>query len=456
MQNASSPGGRFRSNNPIRAEAASTLIKNRLAGGAWVAVVRVATCLALSSVVACAGLNKKATAPDMKAWPEIRPDLHVEALRLRMHEYSTTFAAQVDLAASAIERQAEDPAVRRNAMLWKVRAIPEMRKACFRLEAVGALVDAWILVRQMEQLFSVGTGAAAFGPLQAQAVEVSRRSVEQVREIGASIAVSPATRDEFERKFVEPWIAEHPLQDMSFVRESPIARFAEQSRAAGDALQSVGTIEDLAVSLSQQLRIYLADMPRQVRGEVDLMRTDMLPEERVASMEGDLHTSAAAADRLASSVEGMPDVVLNERRIVLDEVSRQRGLVMEALTIEEQRAVAAVAATLAAERGELLRSIETQRLATLEWATAERRATIAEAHREVAGSIDALRGERAIATDELRRIIDLELLRIALFLAAAVVLAPLVAHAYARVWPRRWHDPPTHSRRASDATVRGS
>ena len=392
----------------------------------------------------------------MKPWPEIRPDLRAETLRIRMHEYSTTFAAQVDLAASAIERQAPDATVRRNAMLWKVRAIPEMRKACFRLEPVSALVDAWILVRQMDQLFTAGAGAQAFGPLQADALAVSRRSVEQVREIGASIAVSPETRAEFERKFVDPWIDEHPLQDMSFVRESPIARFAEQSRSAGDTMQSVGTIEDLAVALSQQLRIYLADMPRQVRGEVDLMRSDVLPDEKVASMEGDLHTSAAAVDRLASSVETMPEVVLSERRIVLEEVSRQRGLVMAAISVEEERAVAAVAATLAAERGELLRGVEAQRLATLEWATAERRETIAEVHREVAGSIDALRGERAIAVDELRHIVDLELLRVALFLAAAVVLAPLVAHAYVRVWPRQWRDPPAQSRHAKDASVRGS
>ena len=39
--------------------------------------------------------------------------------------------------------------------------------------------------------------------------------------------------------------------------------------------QSVGTMEELAISLSQQARIYLADLPRQVRGEVDLMRADM-------------------------------------------------------------------------------------------------------------------------------------------------------------------------------------
>jgi hypothetical protein len=74
----------------------------------------------------------------------------MEALRMRMHEYSTTFAADVDLAATAIEQRAADSFVRRNALQWRVRSIPKMRKACFRLEPVGALVDAWIFARQME------------------------------------------------------------------------------------------------------------------------------------------------------------------------------------------------------------------------------------------------------------------------------------------------------------------
>ena len=406
--------------------------------GCRVALMRTAACLALFSLVACAGLTKKSTGPDLKPWPEIRPDFRVETLRARMHEYSITFAAEVDLAATAIERRAADSTVRRNAVLWRVRAIPEMRKACFRLEPVSALVDAWIFARQMDQLFSEGAGAGAFGTFQPEAVEVSRRLVDQMREIGGSIAVSPEARAEFEHKFIDPWLAEHPLHDITFVRDSPIARFAEQSRARGDTLQSVGTMEELAFTLSQQARIYLADLPRQVRGEVDLMRSDVLPSETVASMQGDLHLSAAAADRIASTAEGIAPLVLNERRIVLDEMSRQRALVMEAISVERERAVGAIVRAFAAERSELLRSFELQRLATLEWATAERREAIAEVRRELARSMEALRGERAVVVDDLRHIVDVILLRVAVFLVAAVVLAPLVAHAYVRVWPRRW------------------
>ena len=139
----------------------------------------------------CAGLGKKPEQPNLKPWPEIRADFRVESLRARMHEYSITFAAEVELAATSIERRATDSTVRRNAVLWRVRAIPEMRKACFRLEPIGALVDAWIFARQIDQLLSEGAGATAFGTFQPEAVEVSRRLADQMREIGGSIAVSP-------------------------------------------------------------------------------------------------------------------------------------------------------------------------------------------------------------------------------------------------------------------------
>ena len=207
--------------------------------------VRTALCVVLCALGGCTGLGKAPTRTNLQPWPEIQSDFRVPTLRARLLEYSTTFAAEVDLAATAIERRSTDPTVRRNALLWRVRAIPEMRKACFRLQAVSALVDAWTLARQMDQLFSEGAGTGAFGPFHAEAVAVSRRLVDQVRVIGGSIAVSPEARAGFEQRIIDPWLAEYPLRDLTFVRESPIARFAEQTRDPGDLAQSLGTIEEL-------------------------------------------------------------------------------------------------------------------------------------------------------------------------------------------------------------------
>ena len=111
---------------------------------------------------------------------------------------------------------------------------------------------------------------------------------------------------------------------------------------------------------------------------------------------------------------------------------------MEAVSAEQERAVGTLVRSFAQERTEMLRSFELQRLATLEWATSERREAIADIHRELAESIAALRAERAIVVDDVRQIVDAVLLRTALFLIAGVLLAPVVAHVYALVWPRRW------------------
>ena len=64
-------------------------------------------------------LSTKSSRPNLQPWPEIRPDFRVEVLRARMHGYSITFAADVDLAAAAIEQRAADSTVRRNALLLR-------------------------------------------------------------------------------------------------------------------------------------------------------------------------------------------------------------------------------------------------------------------------------------------------------------------------------------------------
>ena len=53
--------------------------------GSRVALMRGAACLALASLVGCASVGKKPEQPDLKPWPEIRPDFRVEWLRARMH-----------------------------------------------------------------------------------------------------------------------------------------------------------------------------------------------------------------------------------------------------------------------------------------------------------------------------------------------------------------------------------
>src|SRR5262245_59694544 len=85
--------------------------------------------LVLFCTAACTSLGKPATRPNLEPFPGISADYRLETLRAALREYSITFAAQVDSAASAIERRATDAAVKRAALVWRLRAIPEMRQA---------------------------------------------------------------------------------------------------------------------------------------------------------------------------------------------------------------------------------------------------------------------------------------------------------------------------------------
>ena len=62
---------------------------------------------------------------------------------------------------------------------------------------------------------------------------------------------------------------------------------------------------------------------------MDLLLTDLLPPDSVASMQGDLHTSAMAVDRIATTTDGVPALVRSERQAVLDDLNRQRELVVQ-------------------------------------------------------------------------------------------------------------------------------
>ena len=345
----------------------------------------------------------------------MRTDFRLEVLKGRLQEYAITFGAEIDLVASSIERRTNDVDIKRNALTWRLRSVPEMRKACFRPEPVPALLDAWTLARQMEALFTTGAAANAFGPFQKDVVDVSSRLVTGVRDIGAYIAVSPDARDRIERDLVDSWAVAHPLRDLAFSRESAVARFTEQMRERGEVFQSVGTIEEMLISLTHQMRIYLADMPRQVRGEIDLLRSDAVPPSTLEAVLRDLSLAAGAADRGARTAELMPALVREERQAVLDDLARQRALLMQELGKERELALEGLSMTIAAEREVAMKGIDVLRLATLEWGTVERREVINVVRQEFQAAVAALHQERIGAMDDARRLVNGVLLKIVAF-----------------------------------------
>jgi len=90
-------------------------------------------------------------------------------------QYAAQYADEVDLAAFAIYEQAEDPRIRRNAIVWNTISVPIMMRHCFNDEPLAALIHAWAYAIQVEEFFEAGQGTDFFGPHQDIAVEASGR-----------------------------------------------------------------------------------------------------------------------------------------------------------------------------------------------------------------------------------------------------------------------------------------
>ena len=409
-------------------------------------LMRAAACLALSSVVACASLGKKSTQPNLSPWPEIRPDVRVEVAagahvrvldhvrrgsRPRCHGDRAT-GCRRDSPAQRLARGgcARYPRCERRAFGWSRSAHSSTR---------GPWPARWI---------SSSATARAQAPSahsRPEAVEVSRRLVDQMRgDRRFDRRVSRGT-DRVRARIVDPWLAEHPLRDITFVRDSPIARFADQIRARGDTLESVGTLEDLALSLSQQARIYLADLPRQVRGEVDVLRSDVLPPEDRRVDAG--RPAPERRQQPIASPDRREDFATRARASARDHHRRNEP----AASPGDGRHFGRAGTARSRDRSARLPRNAANCCATSRpsvWPRSSGRPPSAARRSPTCAASWRARWrpcvrERAVVVDDTRRLVDPVLLRIAVFLVAGVVLAPLVAHAYVRVWPRRWREPQT-------------
>jgi hypothetical protein len=353
---------------------------------------------------------------------------------LLLHETSLLFSRK--LVATADEMGTGAPlAVRRNALLWKVHAVPTIFLAASQEDPRFAMVDLWILAVQMHEFLSRGRGTALFGASQAAATETARRMEEDAVRVAHRAFPSPQRYAKAEQ-IVTKFAAAHPIENIYFVREPVTPYYLELLREETGLFASIARAEGYAETATRLALFAVKYMPEMARWQAELALLDAESYPVVAGTTSALATMARAVGNFERLAIDLPKTLESERRALLEDADRQRRESFRDLERMREATFRDVSkereATLAAVRGEreaLLAAMRDEISRTLDQAGRER-AALAGAFPEIATKLGGT------ALPHLKEAIDHLIIRIALLLAVVGALC-VVAWLLLRPRPRK-------------------
>jgi hypothetical protein len=313
-------------------------------------------------------------------------DVSGTELRLRTHAHADRAMGIIQEAANRIITESEDPDVRRNALLWKMNAIPAFQKAAFHYDPLVALIDVRVLTGQMIGFFEDGAGREVFGEWQS----VALKAMQTIEVDGRSMAAGFAEGETAEklRPHLQAWVEDHPIESLRFNRVSITPLLAEVTKTRGRGAGAVmGSLDEGIGDLSDRLKIYADTMPNQARWQAELLIDDLL---RSGALD-ELLDDFGRLNELTATLDELTDPLGELAATAPELVERERQILLE--TLQEERRV-------------LTGFADGQRVATFEGIAAERLALLAFVREERIATIEQLHQERLEIMEELEELTE--------------------------------------------------
>lgn len=304
-----------------------------------------------------------------------------EQLRLRTIQQAAGVLGIVELASDDILAEATDPAVRRNALLWKANMIPAIETSVVQFDPAVSLVDLLALCIQTDDFFRTGAGGDAFGPHQERARRATAQAIAGARALVQAIAPDSTTAARGDSAAVR-WARDHPIESFAFARETMTTAAAVAiTGGEGGALAAVGLIDQNLTNLNTRVAMLMAYLPKQIRWEVQLLTDPLLGGGNVDTALGDLGSLTRSVERITAVAESLPGLVDWQRRAALDAITAERVAVLHTVTAER----IATLESIADQVTRLLGAITEERTATLR----DVEAMLGRSVRQSQGTVDA-------------------------------------------------------------------
>lgn len=206
-----------------------------------------------------------------------RLDVGVAELRAKVYDFAEHVGTEVARCADEIMAQSAEADVERNALLWKMYAVPAARAAGFQHDPLAGLFDLWALTVQQRNWLSNGDGAGLFGAQSNCALPVAAQLSEEARALAQSSVKQGDVSAPNAR--VEAWAAQNPVVGELFVRRSTSSTLAEIAPAQSQTgLQAMGSLEELTRDLSDRINIVGETMPTEMRWQAEYLLDAMFEE----------------------------------------------------------------------------------------------------------------------------------------------------------------------------------
>jgi hypothetical protein len=362
-----------------------------------------------------AGLALMVAGCRMAAPAPVRENIHSaedlaaneQQMRLRIRALVEPYSGSIVESADRIRAGTTNRAIRREALLWKIEAVPALREALFRPNPLVAVGDTWVLIWQMTDYFEKGRGKQALGAAAPVAAATCRYMESEFAGVAASITRSGDVSRV--RDFTMQWAAEHPIRHSIAARESTLSRALERE------IQETFTAQEMVVNvaaklddLSHRIDIFSAQLFDQSRWQAELFAMDLAEDYQ---MEKALPLAENAVQSAVGAVQALNRIV-TPLEAALETVSAAPAI------IAEER-VAAIE-ILQQELTRTIQFVQMERITALEHLTKERVAALTSLH-------DYIAEERRALMEEMkelgREVVDHALLRTAQLVAA--ILAAL-------------------------------
>ncbi len=281
--------------------------------------------------------------------------------KIRLREFGYRFTGRVELSADEIISRTSDNEIKKQALLWKIYAIPAMIRSISINDPFASGVDAWILSVQMLQYFEDGYGKDLFGEYQDIAITASKLIVSDIEKLARTIkGGNDISRGQ---KITRDWTNKHPLKNNKFLRVSALDTVAHIIGSKGYDLG--GSVESIAVSvyeLKNQITLYTNYIPKQIKWQAEYEVYNLLGDSTMGNIMQNFNTITQSTDRITRIVEETPILVEELQQSSLDNINYQRLATLTALTDER----IAVMESIKLERIAILEDINRERNETLD------------------------------------------------------------------------------------------